>query len=216
MSDTRTPSTTGEDCIASIIAIVPAAGRSRRMGRPKQMLEVGGRPMLERVVDTMRAAGIERVVVVTNSETEQALRLSGRPGLSVVINDDAASEMIDSVRLGLAEAEKQSPGTDGGFLVLPADVAAVEAAAVRLCLQRFAQDPSRLVIASHAGRAGHPLIVPRDLAAAVHSRACDAGLRELARTCPQRVVLAECPSDSVLRDVDTPQDYDGLSGPAPA
>src|SRR5687767_13983817 len=51
----------------SVVGIIPAAGRSGRMGTPKQLLHVDGKPMLLGVVDALLGGGVARVVVVTNS-----------------------------------------------------------------------------------------------------------------------------------------------------
>lgn len=193
----------------SVVAIVPAAGRSRRMGAPKLLLPVAGQPMLIRTMETLLAGGAVPLFVVTTAELRDRLALSGRPDVHVVLNDAPDSEMIDSVRIGLRAAERLLPPA-AGFLVCPADHPALSAGDVRACLIAFCETPDRIVIASHGGRRGHPLIFPSADAAYVHSAACDGGLHALARAHAPRVRLVACSSPGVTQDVDTPFDYEAI------
>ncbi|MDO8630858.1 MAG: nucleotidyltransferase family protein [Phycisphaerales bacterium] len=82
--------------------IVPAAGMSRRMGRPKATLPFGGSTVVGRVVRSLLDADADEILVVTRSELAPQLELPHDRRVTVAFNDDADSEMIDSVRIGLA------------------------------------------------------------------------------------------------------------------
>lgn len=204
-----------------IVAIIPAAGLSRRMGRPKQLIDVGGRPMLLRLAETMAAVdGIGGVVIVTRRAIIDALGASnvelsnGR--IRVAFNEDESSEMIDSIRVGLRVwGEQESITPRDGILVCPGDYPGLTTNAFATCAGAYrsaidsaamvagaAQTP--IIIASHGGRRGHPIIFPAGLIPFVKSSACDNGLNGLMRTFADRVRLVELPTDAVLRDADTP------------
>ncbi|MCS7269454.1 MAG: NTP transferase domain-containing protein, partial [Gemmataceae bacterium] len=53
----------------SVVAVVPAAGQSRRMGRPKLLLPWKGSTVVETVVHTVRQGGVDRVLVVIGPES---------------------------------------------------------------------------------------------------------------------------------------------------
>jgi molybdenum cofactor cytidylyltransferase len=188
----------------SVVAIIPAAGRSGRMGTPKQLLHVDGKPMLLGIVDALLGGGAARVVVVTNSAVREALQ-SLPPDVDVVLNDDPKTQMIESIRIGLT-----SSPTAGGYLVCPSDAARITAADVRRCFEAFAETPGRIVIATHDGRRGHPMIFPQSLAAVVQSAECDAGLNRLSRNRPQLVREVVCDSPGTVSNVNTPADYEKL------
>ena len=188
----------------AVIAIVPAAGRSARMGTPKQLLHVDGKPMLLGVVDALLGGGVARVVVVTNSAIREALP-SLPPRVDVALNDDPKTQMIESIRIGLAA----SPAADG-FLVCPSDAARITATDVRRCIEAFAETPGRIVIATNDGTRGHPMIFPQSLAAVVQSAECDAGLNQLSRHRPQLVREVICDSPGTVSNVNTPADYEKL------
>ncbi len=202
-----------------VFAIVPAAGRSQRMGSPKQLIEVAGRPLLVSVAERLAAADVSGVLVVTRSEIAAAIgldesnretRTGVRPMAAlvhVVINDDPATEMIDSVRIGVRWwAAQTAPASDDGYLVCPADHAGISSADVSACVAAYRAASDSIIVAAYRGRRGHPLIFPATLADFVYSNACAAGLNALPRAHPARVKLVECGSASVVDDVDTPAD----------
>ncbi len=191
----------------AIRAIVPAAGKSRRMGMLKQELPIHGRPMLEVVLDTLRACDrIRRIAVIVPSWW----RAMSDSRLLYVVNDDPDAEMIDSIRMGLAAHREEWPFSTGeGLLIQPGDCPVVRVEDVEQCIDSFVIHPRSLVVATSAGKRGHPLIVPAGRIDFIESSRCDAGLRELPRAHPQDVHEVTC-SVGVTVDIDTPEDYDRI------
>jgi molybdenum cofactor cytidylyltransferase len=188
----------------TIIAIIPAAGRSGRMGTPKQLLPVNGNTMLAGVASAALGGGVARVVVVTNEMLRDRLT-DLPPTVTLAVNDDPRTSMIDSIRIGLSLATNAD-----GYLICPADAAGVVAADVRRCVEAFATNPDRIIVATHAGRRGHPMIFPAALAEAVRSSECDDGLNRLARNRPSSVREVPCDSPGTIANVNTPADYQKL------
>ena len=196
---------------ARVLAIVPAAGRSRRMGAAKQLLDVGGTTMLDALLAPLMAARVSGVLLVTHSGLVDRLALDRFLNLFVALNDDETSEMIDSVRIGLDAWHARQPiGDRDGFLICPADHPGISTADFDACIAAFEGAPDRIVVAARAGRRGHPMIFPAALAGVVRSGVCDRGLNALPRAHADRVVCVECPSPGVTRDIDTPAEYRGL------
>jgi molybdenum cofactor cytidylyltransferase len=206
---------------------------SRRMGRPKATLPFGGSTVVGTVVRSLLEAGSDEILVVTRGELAPQLDLPHDPRVTVAFNDDADSEMIDSVRIGLAVLRSRSvedcrgaressainnrrPTADtrplqpefGGILVVPADMPAVTADSYRRCLDAFRLDPGRIVIAACGGRRGHPVIFPISLAPDLDR--LTGGLKELVDANSACVTLVETNDPGVLRDVDTLADYERL------
>jgi molybdenum cofactor cytidylyltransferase len=189
-----------------IVAVVPAAGRSRRMGAPKALVDVDGRPMLLATLAPLVEVGTLDVVVVTSTPIAEAVALD-LPRTTVVINDDPATEMVDSIRLGMRSV---GDAAVDGWLVLPGDQPGLPAADVRGCVDAFAEDRTRIVVAARDGRRGHPIVFPDALAAFVHGADCDGGLNELRRRFPERIRLVEGTSGATLRNLNRPEDVDRL------
>jgi molybdenum cofactor cytidylyltransferase len=195
-----------------IVAIVPAAGRSRRMGADKQLLDVKGRPMLLAVVESLAAAEVDGVIVVTRTPIAHALPSPSPTNVTVLCPEPECPEMIDSIRAGIAECQARG-GLDAGagVLVCPADQPGITTADVEACLAAFRAAPQCIIIATHAGRRGHPIIFPAGLVDFVRSAACGAGLNALPHSFADRVLHVECASPGVATDVDTRGD---LADPA--
>ncbi|MBU0716896.1 MAG: NTP transferase domain-containing protein, partial [Planctomycetes bacterium] len=150
---------------------------------------------------------------VTYPAVADQLDCTHLPSVLLAHNPDENSAMIDSVRIGLRRWLDQGTITDqDGFLVCPADHPGISTADFDACIVAFRAAPDRIVIASRAGRRGHPLIFPATLAGFVRSPACDAGLNALPRAFPERIVLVACASPGVTTDIDTPVDFDRLQG----
>jgi len=196
----------------TIHAIIPAAGKSGRMGRPKQLMEIDGRPMLLAVVEPIAACDrVAGVVVVTNSIIASSLDF-GAAGASVVLNDEPDTEMIDSIRLGVTEVQRvQGLAPDDGILICTGDQPGLATAEVARCCEMFQANPKAIVVAAHDGKRGHPLIFPASLIPFVMSSACDNGLRELAQAHSDLMLYVECPGSAVLRNINTQSDYDNRS-----
>ena len=101
------------------------------------------------------------------------------PGDTLIAhNDDPATEMIDSVRMGLeAWAGRERIEATDGILLIPGDQPGVAPECIAACVAAFASDPTHVVVATYQGRRGHPLIFPGELITFVESPACDGGLR---------------------------------------
>ena len=201
-----------ESAESRVFAIVPAAGRSRRMAGAKQLLDVAGRPMLLAVLEPLAAARVAGVVLVTHHAIATRLDLTDLADVWLASNEDESSEMIDSIRIGLRTWRDRAEIADrDGLLVCPADHPGITTDDFNTCLTAFCEAPDRIIIATRAGGHGHPIIFPVGLSAFVESQACDDGLHALPRAFAERVLFVECQSEGVTRDIDTPRDYDRLN-----
>ncbi len=200
------------------------------MGRPKQTLPFRGSTIVGSVVRTLLDAGLDTVVLVTRSELLTRLGLPSDKRLSVAVNDDTSSQMIDSIRVGLSvllddgaaprDAEVENPGPIGratdctGILVVPGDMPGLAAATCRLCVEAYRREPTKIIVAAQDGRRGHPLIFPAALRQVVHQ--LEGGLNALLDLDRDRVRLVETGDPATLEDVDTWDQYRSLSPVPPA
>jgi molybdenum cofactor cytidylyltransferase len=181
------------------------------MGRPKQLLGVEGRTMLDAVLEPLRAADIHALTLVTHEAVAARLCLRSDSQTHIAINDDAQSEMIDSIRIGMcATRERHNVQAGDGYLVCPGDHPGITTSDFNRCIAAFRAAPDRIIVATRANRRGHPIIFPASLAPIVESSACDQGLNALGRQLPEHIACVECDSDGICRDVDTPTDYRSL------
>jgi CTP:molybdopterin cytidylyltransferase MocA len=191
-----------------IAAIVPAAGRSRRMGDgvQKLLLPLAGKAMVAHVVDQLLSA-LELVVVVTRpGDAAIAAALAGRP-VTYAVNPDLDGDMLSSIRTGL----RAIPASCTGILVAPADHPHVPATLVRRLIEAFAAAPDRIIVPVHDSRRGHPVIFPVAMRDEVLAQFDGEGLRGLLLAHPAAVVEVKVESPAVVQDIDQPADYERAS-----
>lgn len=199
--------------MSTIHAIIPAAGRSSRMGQPKQLMDIAGQPMMLAVADPIVSCNrIEHTVIVTNSMVASSLDLNSS-GAMVVLNDEPDAEMIDSVRLGIDTLQHHCElNVEDGILICPGDQPGLTAAEIADCCAVFFERPGRIVVATHDGKRGHPLIFPASRIPFLMSQACDRGLREIITAHEDNVAVIEIHNSAVLRNINTPEDFQRLRG----
>ncbi len=107
----------------SFFAIVPAAGRSRRMGQPKLLLPWGDATIIESVLLGWRASQVEATIVVVHRDDQQLGDICRAAGAEVVVPNEPPPEMKDSIRYGIEHVMKINAGTSpAGWLLAPADM----------------------------------------------------------------------------------------------
>ncbi|MCC7361121.1 MAG: putative selenium-dependent hydroxylase accessory protein YqeC [Anaerolineales bacterium] len=192
-----------------VAAVVLAAGRSTRMGRPKQLLPWPGGTLLGAVVRRLQACPLSRVVVVTGHEqaavtaaAQAAADPAGPPLVFAHNSDYAVSEMARSLQVGLAAL----PATDQAVLVALADQPHLEARIVAHIVARWQAARPPAVAPFFNGRRGHPMLFDRAVFPRLNQLPPDANPRQLFQQIgPPEAVAVD--TDAILRDLDTPEAY---------
>jgi len=191
-----------------VFGILPAAGRSRRMGQPKLLLPAGKHTVVEHVLATWQMC-VPVVIVVVHPQDAALREICQRRGAHVVVGQPPPPDMRSSVTYALEELRRvYFPGEADGWLLAPADMPALTAAAIQGVLA--ARDASRpsILVPTWQGKRGHPVYFPWPLAEAVQGLPPGVGMDALVRTGPTREVAAADPS--VLADLDTPEAYEAF------
>lgn len=187
-------------------AVVLAAGASRRMSRPKALLDAGGRPFVGRVADTLQASGLDPVLVVTRAELAGAVQ-DAAPGARVLVNPDPDAGQLSSLRIGLSAAVP-APAA----LVTLVDLPLVRPDTIAALLRAWRVSHPPLVRPSCRGRHGHPVIFGAEVIEALLAPGLDpqAGAKPIVRLFASRGVSVDTDDEGTVRDVDTPADYEAV------
>lgn len=180
-----------------------AAGAGRRLGRPKALVELGGRPLLSVALDALRAGGCAPLLVVLGAAADAVAPLVPRDARAVVAAD-WADGMGASLRAGLS-AIAGHPDAPDAVLVHLVDLPGVGAPAIaRLAHAAAGAGPEALARATYRGAPGHPVLLGRaHWAGVLESARGDAGARGYLAGNPA-LRLVECADVADPRDVDTP------------
>jgi molybdenum cofactor cytidylyltransferase len=185
------------------IAILPAAGASRRMGRPKLLLPFRGGTVVGSLVQALREGGVSEIVLVTAPDDEALRAWAAEAAVRTAVNPDPDRGMLSSIREGLAWAPRYQQ-----IVVCPADLPALRASTVAAVLAEAGQH--LLTVASYQGRRGHPLVIAPSLISEIGTLDLSVGLRELLDRHPVHEVEVDDPG--AIHDVDTPEEYRDLTG----
>jgi molybdenum cofactor cytidylyltransferase len=192
-----------------LYTIVLAGGASTRFGSSKQLVRIGGRPLLHTVVSrAAEVTGNALIVVLGAGAGELAPLLKHSPG-SVVVNRQWREGLASSIRAGVARL----PSTCAGVLLVLADQAAVTSEDLKRLAGTWRRRPQSIVAALYAGTTGAPAIFPRDTFAELAALRGDAGARPILRRCADREVRGPFPAAEL--DLDTPEDLLQLAPPVP-
>ena len=191
---------------ADLWSLVLAAGGSRRLGAPKQLLRIRGRTLLSRIVIAAEAVTPGRVLVVIGADALRMRSLIRRhhPGAHSVDNSRWARGMAGSLQVGLSVL----PPRATAVLLLLSDQPAVGEASLRRLIRAWRRRPGKAAAAAYAGVVGVPAILPRTLWREARRLRGDEGARKLLR-------MEETPATAVRMpeaawDIDTPADLQSL------
>jgi molybdenum cofactor cytidylyltransferase len=194
-----------------LAAVILAAGGSRRLGRPKQLLRYRGRTLIERAVRLARHAAGGGIVVVVGNQRQRLrslLRRRRESGLeggraSVVGNPRWATGLASSLAAGIGAV----PPAAKAALILVVDQARLDAGDIERLVAAWRRRPSKPAAARYLGRAGVPAVIPRRWFPALASLTGDVGAREVLRRLDD-VSLVEMPAAAF--DIDLPADAESL------
>jgi molybdenum cofactor cytidylyltransferase len=187
--------------------IVLAAGSSRRMGRPKQLLDVGGKPLLELIVKQANASRLDEVLVVLGAEADQIRRRMDLGRAFVIINRDHATGMASSLRAGIAALDDE---IDRAVVIL-GDQPAVTSSMLDALIDLQERSGLPAAALSFDGLLHPPVVLARALWPDLTALDGDVGCRALIRQRPE--LVATLPAEGGHKhptDIDTPEDYELL------
>jgi molybdenum cofactor cytidylyltransferase len=188
-------------------AVVLAAGGSRRLGRPKQLLELRGEPLVRRAARIAAEAGFAPVVVVVGAEADAVgAALAGGP-FTVVANERWESGVASSIRRGI-EALRATRGDVDGALLATCDQPLVEPGHLAALAAAASSEGKAIAASSYGGTVGVPALFTRAVLDELLALEGDHGAKRVIARDADRVARVELPGGE--RDVDTEADWSAL------
>lgn len=184
--------------------LIPAAGKSRRMGTPKLLLPLAGQTVLRRLLDAIAESGVgPATVVVGPGDAALAREAAGAALVTLPID---TPDMRATVLAGLAALDRD--GAPMGFFLVPADHPVLAPEAFRAVAAEAR--PERIVVPTWNGRRGHPTWIGWAHVAGIREQPPGEGINAYLRRQTSATLELPYPNDAVTLDLDTPDDYAAL------
>lgn len=184
-------------------AIVLAAGESKRMGRPKAILEFGASTFLETICARLREARMDEVIVVLGAHADEVMSAVRLPRARVVINREFSRGQLSSLHCGLGGVDERSAGA----LVALVDHPLVAPSTYRGLRAAWESSPEKIAVTRFMGRGGHPIIFPRALFSELMEAPPEVGARAVLMRDAGRVRWIGFDDPGIVADIDSPEDY---------
>lgn len=189
----------------SFAAIVLAGGLSRRMGEVNKLhLPVQGAPLLRHSVGALLCAGINEVVVVLGHEYTSTVALLSDLPVRIAYNAEFATGQMSSVHCGLSSLI----GEHLGVFVALADQPALQTHHFHLLRDAFLNRvQGDVAVPYFQGKRGNPIVISEACRQSILAGEKNLGCRRFIDNNPEQIVRADMPDDAVLKDLDTPAEY---------
>jgi molybdenum cofactor cytidylyltransferase len=187
-----------------VTAVVLAAGQSKRMGQTKQLLPWRDTTVLGQVLRNLKQTAVHDILVVSGHEAENVQAVAEAEAIATIFNPRyAVGEMISSLQTAVA----QLPDSVMAVLVMLADQPTVTPQTIDQLLIAYWQGKGSLIAPAFEGRRGNPVLIGREHFVELLALPHDSAPRQLLRQHEAALHLVSVPSDAVLRDLDTLEEY---------
>jgi molybdenum cofactor cytidylyltransferase len=187
--------------------IILAAGESKRLGSPKQLLSFDGSTLLARVAKTACESMMCPVIAVLGAHAEKIRPTLNIPSLNVVYNDNWQEGMASSLRTGLTSMMELYPQVDG-IIILVCDQPYLSHELIKALIEAQRDAGLPAAAAAYNGKLGTPALFHKSLFSALLLLSGDTGARKMLERIRENVVEVDFEMGDV--DIDTQADYERL------
>lgn len=202
------PAMTAAPHVPKIVAIVLAAGQSRRMGAANKLTaDVDGLPMVRHAVNAALQSGVAETIIVTGHEPERVAAAVDGLEVRLIGNPDFAKGLSTSLRSGLAAI----PTDADGVVVLLGDMPRIRADHVDRLIAAFNPLEGRAIcVPTYQGKRGNPVLFATSLLAELREIGGDVGARHIIGQHEDNVAEIPMSDDAIFLDIDTPDALSAL------
>jgi molybdenum cofactor cytidylyltransferase len=188
---------------SKIWAIVLAAGESSRMKSPKLILPFRGKTIIETVIQNILDSDLRNVMLVTGAWKEEVLKAVNKMPVNHCINPNYKSGMLSSVICGI----NSLPAGTVAAVIFQGDQPEIGPEVINLVIGEGKKSEKGIIVPVSNNKRGHPLFIIRKYFAEVTRLDPDFGLRGLQTLFPDDILEVDVDDTSILKDIDTREDY---------
>lgn len=189
----------------AVAAVVLAAGASSRLGQPKQLVTLAGRPALAHTLDALRSSAVGRIVLVLGHAADAITAAIDTTGVTIVRNEQYADGQSTSVQAGVRALDDDV----GAALMVVGDQPMLAPGVVNAIVRAYEETGGPFIVPVYEGEWGNPVLVARATWPLLDSLKGDTGARPILRK-HMDMVLEVPVEGSLPDDIDTPEDYERI------
>jgi molybdenum cofactor cytidylyltransferase len=190
---------------SSVHVLVLAAGASTRLGQPKQLVQIGGRPALHMPLSNAVAVAGNAVTVVIGANASALTYLLSHSPASSIVNRQWEEGIASSLRCGLAMV----PASADAVMIVLGDQVCVTSDDLKRLLAAWHKQENDIAAATYDRHVGVPAIFPRWCFPELAQLRGDEGARKILQRNPDRIVRVQMSNAGF--DLDTPEDLAALT-----
>lgn len=180
---------------AKVGCVLLASGFSTRFNSNKLLADFRGKPLISHTMTALGSAGFADICVVTRYPEVQ--HLAEEFSFRSILHDEPA--LSDTIRLGIGSFDEKL----SGYMLCVADQPLLTTKTLRSLLERFSQDPSRIIRPKNGETPGNPVIFPAALRCDLLSLEGEQGGRAVIKKHPELLQFLEIENPAEFMDVDT-------------
>jgi molybdenum cofactor cytidylyltransferase len=186
------------------VAIILAAGESRRMGRPKQLLPFGDKTMLECVIEAFQTPQVDEIRVVLGYQADEIAARIAHTSCKIVVNDRYQRGMFTSMQAGLRDLPKKTKIV----MLAICDQPRLKRETVETLIEEFEKKHHKILIPSYNGRQGHPPLLRAEYAQGILAMDESLTLKHFYAEHADDIQRLVVEDEGVLIDIDDHETYE--------
>jgi molybdenum cofactor cytidylyltransferase len=189
-------------------AILLAAGESKRMGEPKQLMPLGSSTLVGQAIDNLLNASVDETIVVVGHKAEEITKTIATKPVKIMLNPNYRQGMSTSIIAGLILVDPKSQAV----MLALGDQPLVASQTINQLIEAFNNQNKGIAVPTHKGKRGHPIIFAIRYKPELMELEGDIGGREILQRHPEDILEVAVDSESVITDINTQEDYQSQLG----
>ena len=194
----------------SIAAIILAAGASRRMGQPKQLLSYRGQTLLSYVIQCVLASSCSPVIVVLGANSDKVESVIEKIPVNIVKNPEWNQGMSSSIRYGVQYIREHCLNVDGslnvdGMIFFACDQPCISIGVIEQLIHRYAESKKTIIASRYGETIGIPVLFAHGFCTELEQLKGDVGAKSIIQKYHEQVATVEFAKGKI--DLDTFAEY---------
>jgi molybdenum cofactor cytidylyltransferase len=189
-------------------AILLAAGESKRMGEPKQLMPLGSSTLVGQAIDNLLNASVDETIVVVGHKAKEITKAIATKPVKIMLNPNYRQGMSTSIIAGLILVDPKSQAV----MLALGDQPLVASQTINQLIEAFNNQNKGIAVPTHQGKRGHPIIFAIRYKPELMELEGDIGGREILQRHPEDILEVAVDSESVITDINTQEDYQSQLG----